>query len=75
MRRINFDEHIRENKAKFRRYHLSRRKERLSQPLREHVHEPEERASLIQVNLRRLRKWFADGILEEIGHRKYRLKL
>ena len=75
MRRINFDEHIRENKEKFRKYHLSRRKDWLSHPRKEHIHEPEERASLIQVNLRRLRKWLADGVLEEIGHRKYRLRL
>lgn len=75
MRRINFDRHIRENRSKFRKYHLSRRKDRRSQPLREHPHDPDERASLIQVNLRRLRAWLADGTLEEIGQRKYRLRL
>lgn len=90
MRKINFDQHIQTNISKFRKYHLLRRKDRLSQPLKacaeergKHFHsftafedmDSDDRSSLIQANLRRLRSWLADGTLEEIGTRKYRLRL
>lgn len=75
MPRINFDEHIKVNRSRCRRYHLMMRKKRRSQPRREHLRDPDERASLIQVNLSRLTAWLADGTLKEIGPRKYRLRL
>jgi len=75
MRKINFNQHIQTNISKFRKYHLLRRKDRFSQPLKEHFHDQDERSSLIHANMRRLRSWLADGTLEEIGTRKYRLRL
>ena len=72
MRKINYDEYMREKKDKFFELRAimgwrrgARRKPR----------DPEERTALRQMDYERYRKWIESGQLVEVSPRKYKMKI
>jgi len=72
MRKINYDDFIKEKKDKYfkapallGRKRLAKRKPR----------DPEERYYLMIRDYERYRQWIKDGVLVEVGPRKYRITL
>jgi hypothetical protein len=72
MRKINYDDFVKEKKEKYfevlallGRKRLARRKPR----------DAEERNSLMMLDYERYRRWIRDGVLVEVGPRKYRVTL
>ncbi|KIH75398.1 hypothetical protein SAMN05660860_02670 [Geoalkalibacter ferrihydriticus] len=71
MKRINFDDYVRENRGSFTRTRLAR--DRGRQPMAR-PRSREECAILLRLDRARRRQWLEQGKLEILGPRKFRLK-
>ena len=72
MRKINFDEYIREKKEK---YFAARARLGGRRGARRKPRNPEERKALMKMDYLRWRKWLEDGTLVIVSPRKYVFKL
>ena len=72
MKRLILDEYIQENKARFTRARL--RMNEGNKPVRR-KRSAVEKAILLKLDRARWKQWLADGRIEIVGVRKYRLRL
>ena len=75
MKRVNFDRHVREMRPRARRYQLEQRARQPHRPARRRPRDADARRELTQLALKRRAQWLADGRLEKLGPRHYRLRL
>ncbi len=72
MRRINYNDYLRENKAK---YTITRLRLKGRRGARRRRRDEKEREILLKMDRARRERWIKEGRLEILGPRRYRLNL
>jgi hypothetical protein len=72
VRKINFDDFIKEKKDRYYKVPAVLGKKRLA---KRRPRDPEERDALMKLDILRYKKWIANGDLVELGPRKYIVNL